>query len=126
MQPERFGPPPQDGPVTLAPRMREESDEEYQLRVARRQKLEVAAARKLAREARWRSIRSAAPSVLSTLFELLGIGIVAYAVWTHWPWIGGVIAGVGVIIVGVALDPPQWRAPEEEAAHPRAGRYEGP
>jgi|GEM_PF-3762517 len=43
----------------------------------------------------------------STLLELAGIAAVAVGLWMLAPWIGVTVAGLGLVAVGVALDPPR-------------------
>lgn len=45
-------------------------------------------------------------SILSTLLELAGVTLVAAGAYTLAPWLGLIVAGVLVVTVGVALDPP--------------------
>ncbi len=45
-------------------------------------------------------------SLLSTLLELAGVALVAAGAYALAPWLGLIVAGVLVVTVGVALDPP--------------------
>jgi len=45
--------------------------------------------------------------VFSAVLELLGVACVAFGLWLLAPWIGVVALGVGLLIVGLAVDPPR-------------------
>lgn len=118
MTSEPFGPPPGD-PMTLVAPGRDETEQEYRTRMIRRRNLELTAAKRELRARRVAAVRKAAPEVLSNIVELAGIAIIAYGVWTMWPWLGVVIAGIGVTILGMAISPPTRRAPRPPTAPAR-------
>lgn len=45
-------------------------------------------------------------SVVSSILELAGLTLVAVAGFLLAPWVGAFLAGVGLVVVGLALDPP--------------------
>jgi hypothetical protein len=49
-------------------------------------------------------------SILSTVLELVGLAAVAVGLGLLAPWLGVTVAGLGLIGLGVLLDPPR-RAP---------------
>lgn len=118
MTSEPFGPPPGE-PTTLIAPGRGETEQEYRARMISRQNLQLAAAKRELRARRAAALRRVAPEVLSNIVELAGIAIIAYGVWTMWPWLGVVIAGIGVTILGMAISPPTRRAPRPPAAPAR-------
>lgn len=97
------------GPVDVVPRGREETASEYLERMAKRtdsvarvQQAERRAARR-ARALRW------AVEVITTLLQLAGLTLVSYGLFTWTPWVGIVFAGLSLILISVALDPPKRR-----------------
>lgn len=48
-------------------------------------------------------------TILSTFLELAGVVLVAAGAYTLAPWLGLIVAGVLVVTVGVALDPPRQK-----------------
>lgn len=105
---------------------KEESEDDF----AKRKAALEAHERKVQRAARLVELRALAGTLarsgLSLLFELAGVGLVAYGLFTEWPWLGITVAGLGVILVGVAIDPPSRRAPKVAPFMTPGGRYEGP
>jgi len=45
-------------------------------------------------------------AVVSSVLELAGLTLVAVAGFLLAPWVGAFLAGVGLVVVGLALDPP--------------------
>ena len=41
--------------------------------------------------------------VIGNLLGLCGVGLMAYGVWTRWPWAGFVVGGVFLFAVGMAM-----------------------
>lgn len=55
------------------------------------------------------------PPILSLLLELLGIAAIAWGFLLLAPFAGAIAAGVGLVLVGVALDPPSRNNQKSEA-----------
>lgn len=51
---------------------------------------------------------------LSTACELAGLAVLAVGLWMLAPWLGVAVGGVGLVAVGVALDPPRKPQPPPE------------
>lgn len=117
------------GPDVVVP-AQEESEADYAWRQAEIAKVELAKVRADQRAALRARLGTLARQGASLVLELVGIGVIAYGLFTEWPWLGMVVGGLGVILVGVAIDPPlSRRAPEQSAVVPfmtPGGRYEGP
>ena len=47
---------------------------------------------------------------LSTVLELTGLVLVAGGVFLLAPWLGVTVGGVGLVALGLALDPPRRRS----------------
>lgn len=62
-----------------------------------------------------------ARAVLGTAFELAGLGLASWGLYQLAAWIGITFAGIGLIIIGVAIDPPPLRPGREEAAESSDG-----
>lgn len=45
-------------------------------------------------------------AVVSSVLELVGLALVAAAGFMLAPWVGVFLAGVGLVALGLALDPP--------------------
>ena len=45
-------------------------------------------------------------AVVSSVLELVGLVLVAAAGFMLAPWVGAFLAGVGLVALGLALDPP--------------------
>ena len=45
-------------------------------------------------------------AVVSSVLEVVGLVLVAAAGFMLDPWVGALLAGVGLVAVGLALDPP--------------------
>ena len=45
-------------------------------------------------------------AVVSSVLELVGLALVAAAGVMLAPWVGAFLAGVGLVALGLALDPP--------------------
>lgn len=43
-------------------------------------------------------------TTISSLLELAGLAAVAVGLWMLAPWLGVTVAGVGLVVVGLALD----------------------
>lgn len=56
------------------------------------------------------------PSILSLLLELAGLGAIVYGLFLIAPVAGFIGGGLGLILIGLALDPPQ-RAPRKIEAN---------
>lgn len=48
-------------------------------------------------------------SALSTLLEVLGLLVLCAGLYLLAPWLGISVAGAGLILLGLALDPPSPR-----------------
>ena len=48
--------------------------------------------------------------VLSGFLEILGLTAVAVGLWMLAPWLGVTALGVGLLVLGLAVDPPRWRS----------------
>lgn len=46
----------------------------------------------------------------STLIEMTGLAAVAVGLWMLAPWLGVTVAGLGLVALGIALDPPKRKA----------------
>lgn len=123
MEPMAFGV-PGGTPPDVVVRPKEETAQDYNNRMARAAELERKAERQKRRVARRVWLRGAAREVSSTGLEVAGILIVAYGLFTKWPWLGVVVAGLGVIIVGMAISPPTRRAPHRNARQLEAEKIE--
>lgn len=59
---------------------------------------------------------SAAPArislmaVLSAMVELVGIAAIVGGFWLLAPWLGLIVGGIALVVVGLALDPPKAAA----------------
>ena len=51
-------------------------------------------------------------TLLSTLLEILGLGVLAFGLWLLAPWLGVTVAGLGMVALGFALDVPGKDAPQ--------------
>lgn len=49
-------------------------------------------------------------TLFSTIAEVAGLAAIAFGLGMLAPWLGVTVAGVGLLALGVALDPPR-RAP---------------
>jgi hypothetical protein len=56
------------------------------------------------------------PSILSFLLEIAGIAAIVYGLFLLAPVVGFIGGGIGLILVGLALDPP-GRAPKQIEAN---------
>lgn len=106
-------PAPHSAPDVVLP-AHEETQEEYQARMAAVRAEQELAARVAQRAARRAAARKVAVAVPSLVLQLAGICLVAYGLFTEWPWLGIVVAGVGVILVGVAIAPARRQAAPEQ------------
>ena len=52
--------------------------------------------------------------LFSSFLEVVGVALVAAGFGMRWLWVGVVVAGVGLLAVGVMLDPPPARARRDE------------
>lgn len=50
---------------------------------------------------------------VSTLAELVGVVLIAVGLGMFMPWVGVVAGGVGLVVVGVLLDPPDTSRPPQ-------------
>lgn len=50
-------------------------------------------------------------TALSTLLELLGLLLLCAGLYLLAPWLGVAVGGAGLILLGLAIDPPARRAP---------------
>lgn len=50
--------------------------------------------------------------IFASLLELAGITGLSVGLWWLAPWVGMVSAGVGLVLLGLAVDPPQARRGE--------------
>lgn len=62
------------------------------------------------RAARRAQLQAQLRSALGTLFELGGLAVAAYGLSLLALWLGVFLGGVGLIIIGVAIDPPAFPA----------------
>ncbi|SKM81158.1 Uncharacterised protein [Mycobacteroides abscessus subsp. massiliense] len=46
-------------------------------------------------------------SVLSVTVELVGVAAIVGGFWLVAPWLGLIVGGIALIVVGLALDPPK-------------------
>lgn len=49
---------------------------------------------------------------LSSVAELAGVGLIVAGSWLFSAWLGLIVAGVALVALGFALDPPRRRAIE--------------
>lgn len=49
-------------------------------------------------------------SALSTLLEIVGLLVLCAGLYLLAPWLGIAVAGAGLVLLGLALDPPGRRA----------------
>ncbi len=42
--------------------------------------------------------------LIVNLLQAVGLALVAAGVWMQWPWLGVVLAGVGCVLLGLALE----------------------
>lgn len=54
-------------------------------------------------------------AVLSAITELLGVAAIFAGFWWIAPWLGLIVGGIAMIIIGVAIDPPPKRPTREQA-----------
>lgn len=97
------------GPVDVVPRFKTETASEYLERMAKRTDDHARKLQAQKRAARWATVGLLAKEVITTLMQLAGFAIVAYGLFTWTPWVGIVFAGLGLILVSVAIDPPKRR-----------------
>lgn len=45
--------------------------------------------------------------IVSGLFEVAGLGVIAAGLWLIVPWLGVIAAGVALVACGMAVDPPR-------------------
>lgn len=45
--------------------------------------------------------------IFSAFLEIVGIVVLSVGLWMLAPWLGVAVAGVGLILVGMAMDPPR-------------------
>lgn len=112
--------------VQVAPAPKEETPEDFEARRQAQLDAEVAAARAAKRAARRKALAKGCRELSSVALQLAGIAIVAYGVGSEWPWLGKVIAGLGVILVGMALSPSTRRAPKQDKTPASGGAVGGP
>lgn len=55
--------------------------------------------------------------------ELAGVGLIVAGFWLIAPWLGLIVGGIALILVGLAVDPPA-RAPRQPQS--TVGAAEGP
>lgn len=106
--------PPQQWPQQLVLPPRDYTPEEKAAEhgaVEKQAALEKAAMRLVRRE----QLLAMGRSVTSDVFVVAGIAGLSWAGFMFAAWLGIAIASIGLIIVGVAIDPPQWR-PANDAA----------
>lgn len=51
--------------------------------------------------------------LISAAFELAGVAVLVAGGWVLAPWIGLVMGGLALILIGLAIDPPN-RAPKAD------------
>lgn len=85
------------------------SAEEYAAQQASHAEKQAEVEREAARLVRREQLHAMARSWLSTTFELLGMAGLSVAGFFYAVWLGVTIGSLGLIIVGVAIDPPVWR-----------------
>ena len=72
------------------------------------------------RKARRERLTQVAVPVTSTAFELAGLGGVAVGLYQLAAWLGITVGSLGLIVVGVAIDPPNIRWPKRTASSDQA------
>lgn len=43
---------------------------------------------------------------VASLFELIGIAVMAFGLWLLAPWLGVTVGGAALVLVGLMVDPP--------------------
>lgn len=43
-------------------------------------------------------------SLLANLLQVAGLALIAYGCWLIFPWLGLILAGIGCLLVGYALE----------------------
>lgn len=97
------------GPVDVVPHYQQESPEDAAKRRARQTTAKRKTERAERRVARRAKAKTLARDGSSTALEVVGLAAVSYGLFTQWPWLGIVAAGLSLILVGVLISLPQRR-----------------